>query len=271
MIRVRIDLAYDGGGFHGFARQPHQRTVQGVLEGALERVCGTSVRTTVAGRTDAGVHAERQVVHVDLPDDDRVRARLERPDAFARALDRMCGPEVTVWSARPARPTFDARFDADRRRYRYLLCDADAMDPRWRHTVWHVGGPALDVAAMRRGGTQLLGEHDFSSFCRRSGDQHLRRRVDVLDFDRLRTPDWAGSAGSSAGDDVGGFVAVRVEGPAFCHQMVRSIVGCLLRVGRGTRHPDEVADILAARDRAAVGQVAPPHGLTLIGVDYPAD
>jgi tRNA pseudouridine38-40 synthase len=250
VTRLRIDLAYDGGGFHGFARQPDTRTVQGVLEDALwrcwRRKQDEPVTTTVAGRTDAGVHAECQTVHVDAPPGDIDTARLRR------ALDRLCGHEITIWDVRTVPDDFDARFDAVRRRYRYRLCDDDAMDPHWRHTTWHVGPPPLDVDAMTTGGRQLLGEHDFSSFCRRSGDQHLRRRLDVLEVER--TAD--------------GAVAVQVHGPAFCHQMVRSIVGCLVPVGRGRRAPDEVGRILRTRDRAAVGQVAPPHGLTLVGVDY---
>ena len=250
---MRVDLAYDGSGFHGFARQPDVRTVQGIVEAALARVLSAQVTTTVAGRTDAGVHATHQVVHADVPDDDRVEQRLNDPQSLAHTLDRMCGPEIAIWSVRRVDNSFDARFSALRRRYCYRLCDAGVMNPLQRHHVWHVGLPELDVAAMEAGGVHLLGEHDFSSFCRRSGNQHLRRRIDLLTVQRSRAA----------------VVELRVEGPAFCHQMVRSIVGCLLPVGRGSRHPDAVAEILAAKDRAAVGQVAPPHGLTLVGVDYP--
>ena len=246
-VRLRIDLAYDGSGFSGFARQPDVRTVQGALEGALSRVTGAAVATVVAGRTDAGVHALGQVVHADVP-----RERAGDPDRLRRALDRLCGPEITVWSVQVVDAGFDARFGAVRRRYRYLLADAVAVAPLWRHDTWHVGPPALDVVAMTRGGAMLLGEHDFSSFCRRAGRQHLRRRVDRCDA--VRTDDDR--------------IAVLVEGPAFCHQMVRSIVGCLLPVGRGQRAPEDVTAVLAARDRAAVGQVAPPRGLTLVGVEY---
>lgn len=254
MSRYRIDFAYDGSNFRGFARQPDQRTVQGVLEDALRRLVDGEPTVTVAGRTDAGVHAAFQTVHFDagspLTDLDRVRG----------ALAKMCAPDIAVWSVAAVPHTFDARFSATERRYRYLLSDADAMHPLWRHAVWHVGPPSLDAAAMEAGGGHLLGEHDFTSFCRRSGDQHLRRRVDRLTVRRI---DVAGI--SRCGDAL---VEVRVAGPAFCHQMVRSIVGCLLPVGRGTRQPDQVAGILAARDRAGVGRVAPPHGLTLLGVTY---
>ncbi|HWB73110.1 MAG TPA: tRNA pseudouridine(38-40) synthase TruA [Egibacteraceae bacterium] len=248
-LRIRIDLAYDGSGFHGFARQSGQRTVQGVVEAALERLCGQAVPTTAAGRTDAGVHAAAQVVHCDVP----ASARLASDLAGARsALDALCGPEVTVWRVRRVPAHFDARFSARQRRYRYRLCDADAMSPLWRHDTWHLGGPVLDVDAMGRGGAHLVGEHDFSSFCRRRGDQQLVRRIDRVAV--RRAP--------------GGLVTIRVDGKAFCHQMVRSVTGCLVAVGRGRRRPEWVADVLAARDRQAVGHVAPPHGLTLIGVSF---
>jgi len=249
-VRLRIDLAYDGTGFRGFARQPGQPTVQGVLEDALARLTGTSVATVCAGRTDAGVHATAQTVHVDVPVASRLVPDLDRARA---ALDAMCGPAVTIWRVRRVPGTFDARFSATQRRYRYRLCDRDAMAPLWRHDTWHVGAPTLDVDAMHAGGQVLVGEHDFSSFCRRRGEQRLIRRIDRLGVRRLRA----------------GLVVVDVAGRAFCHQMVRSVTGCLLAVGRGRRPATWTADVLIARDRQAVGQVAPPHGLTLTAVRYP--
>lgn len=249
-IRVRIDLAYDGRPFHGFARQVDQPTVQGTLEAALTKVArDTPVTTVGAGRTDAGVHAEHQVVHADLPADLPLLSDLDR---LRRALDVTCGPAITVWRVRRVPATFDARFSATLRRYRYLLCDAPGVSPLRRHEVWHVGPPSLDTDAMELGGSHLVGEHDFSSFCRRHGDQHLVRRVSRLVVRRRPR----------------GIVEVAVEGPAFCHQMVRSIVGCLLTVGRGRRPPDWVAEARDARDRQAVGGVAPPHGLVLRAVRY---
>lgn len=225
------------------------RTVQGVVEAALERLVGAPVVTTGAGRTDAGVHAEAQVLTCDIPSGVRVFAD---PDRARTALDRLCGDDVTVWSVRAVDAKFDARFSARARRYAYRLCDAAAMAPLWRHTTWHAGPPRLDTFAMAAGGAALVGEHDFSSFCRRAGDQHLVRRVLRVEVRRAE-PD---------------LVLVAVDGKAFCHQMVRSIVGCLVRVGRGRQSPSDVASVLAARDRAAAGTVAPPHGLTLVGVDY---
>lgn len=250
MPRLRIDLAYDGSGFHGFARQREHRTVQGLLEDALSRLCGdVPVETTVAGRTDAGVHAEAQVVHCDVPGEARLLGDLDRARA---ALDRMCGPEVTIYRVRRVPATFDARFSATQRRYRYRICDAEAMSPLWRHDTWHLGPPALDAEGMASGGQHLVGEHDFSSFCRRREGQHLVRRIDEITVRRRSR----------------GLVTVGVAGKAFCHQMVRSVTGCLVAVGRGERAPDWVAAVLAARDRQAVGRVAPPHGLTLVGVSF---
>jgi tRNA pseudouridine38-40 synthase len=248
--RVRIDLAYDGGGFAGFARQRDQTTVQGALEGALSRLCGgAAIETTVAGRTDAGVHAEAQVVTCDVPEGARLLRDLDRARA---ALDALCGAAITVWRVRVVADGFDARFSATQRRYRYRICDTEAMSPLWRHDTWHLGPPRLDAEAMEAGAQHLVGEHDFSSFCRRRDDQHLVRRIDRIAVRR--------------GDR--GLVTVAVDGRAFCHQMVRSVTGCLSSVGRGTRPPAWVADVLAARDRQAVGQVAPPHGLTLVGVSF---
>ncbi|MPZ87912.1 MAG: tRNA pseudouridine(38-40) synthase TruA [Nitriliruptorales bacterium] len=250
-VRLRVDLAYDGSGFHGFARQRGVRTVQGVLEEALERLAGVAVTTTGAGRTDAGVHALAQVVTCDVPAGSRLR--LGDPERLRRALDHLCGPEIAVWSVRAVTSGFDARFSAQRRHYRYRLYDAEAMNPLWRHDTWHLGPPSLDTAAMGAGGRHLVGEHDFSSFCRRAGDKPLVRRVERLEVRR----------------DHAGLVIAEVVGAAFCHQMVRSIVGCLVPVGQGRRRADQVRDIRDARDRQMVGAIAPPHGLTLIAVDYP--
>lgn len=251
-VRLRIDLAYDGSGFHGFARQRQQRTVQGVLEDALSRLAGEAVHTACAGRTDRGVHASAQVVHCDVSGQSRLARDLERARA---AVDRMCGDEIAVWRVRRVPFTFHARFSATQRRYRYRVVDGAARSPLERHDSWHLGPPRLDAAAMDVGGRHLVGEHDFSSFCRRAGDQHLIRRIDRLSVRRRRAD----------------LVTVEVDGRAFCHQMVRSIVGCLVAVGRGDRSADWVQRVLDARDRQAVGRVAPPHGLTLVGVGYGQD
>ena len=223
--------------------------MQDVLEASLTTLFGVPVTTTGAGRTDAGVHASGQVAHCDVPSgsryhEDWVRAR--------EALDHLCGPDVTIWRVRRVPSSFDARFSATQRRYRYRLCDAVAMDPGWRFRTWHVGPPGLDVAAMEAGGLHLVGEHVFASFCRKREGDALVRRIDRVAVRR----------GS------GGLVVVGVDGAAFCHQMVRSVVGSLVEVGAGRRGPEWIAEALAAQDRAAAGAVAPPHGLTLTAVRY---
>ena len=248
-MRLRIDLAYDGSGFRGFARQPDQRTVQGALEGALSLLYGETITTTGAGRTDAGVHASGQVAHCDVPDDARPNADLDKTRS---ALDHLCGPDVTIWRVRRVAASFDARFSAKQRRYRYRLCDAAAMDPAWRHRTWHVGPPKLDTDAMESGAAHLLGEHVFASFCRKREGDALIRRIDRVAVRR----------------GVGGLVVVGVDGAAFCHQMVRSVVGSLVEVGTRRQQPDWLAAVLAAQDRQAAGPVAPPHGLTLTAVRF---
>ncbi|MPZ74227.1 MAG: tRNA pseudouridine(38-40) synthase TruA [Nitriliruptorales bacterium] len=248
-VRLRIDLAYDGTDFRGFARQPDQRTVQAVLEDALARLCGAAVGTTGAGRTDAGVHASGQVVHCDV---DPTARPVQDLDRMRAALDHLCGGDVTVWRVRRVPASFDARFSATQRRYRYRLCDAVAMDPAWRRRTWHVGPPTLDIGLMEQGGGHLVGEHVFASFCRKREGDALVRRLDRIAVRR----------GS------GGLVVVGVVGAAFCHQMVRSIVGTLVEVGAGRQMPAWVGEVVAAEDRQVAGPVAPPHGLTLTGVSY---
>ena len=250
--RLRIDLAYDGAPFSGFARQPDRRTVQGTLEGALSRLTGQDAPTTCAGRTDRGVHAVAQVVHVDVDDavarGPRATADL---DELRRRLDHLVGAPITVWEVRRTSPQFDARFSATGRGYRYRLVDAPAADPIHRVDRWHVD-EALDLSTMRRAAAALIGEHDFASFCRRAPGRTTVRRIDRIAITR----------------PVPGRIDVRLAGPAFCHQQVRSIVGCLVEVGRARRPSAWVADVLAARDRSAAAAVAPPHGLTLEHVRY---
>ncbi|MEE8603179.1 tRNA pseudouridine(38-40) synthase TruA [Euzebya tangerina] len=265
--RLRIDLAYDGSPFAGFARQPDQVTVQGEVESALTRVLGgASVDTTCAGRTDRGVHAEAQTVHVDVPVD---WPRLGDLPGLATTLDRMVGRAITIWRIRRVPDSFDARFSATGRRYRYRICDDVAMRPLWRHDTWHVGpdrsapsGWRLDTEAMEEAGQALVGEHNYASFCRRrlvrradgtEVEGTMMRRIDRLTVRRSRPA---------------GLVLVRLDGAAFCHQMVRSITGTLVEVGTARRRPAWVVEVLEAQDRQAAGPVAPPEGLSLIGVRY---
>lgn len=257
-MRLRLDLAYDGSPFAGFARQPDQHTVQGVLEDALSRVVGHAVDTTCAGRTDKGVHAVAQVVHADVgPPEERGRAAVADLDGLARRLDRMLGDAITVWRAAHVDDDFDARFSATWRAYRYRLADG-AADPRTRTTVWVVGD-TLDRRAMHEAVQHVVGEHDFASFCRRADGGHTVRRITEAAVVDVPARDGRG------GDEI----HVTLRGTAFCHQQVRSITGSLVEVGRGRRSAAWLGDALAARDRQAAGPVAPPHGLTLEAVGYP--
>jgi tRNA pseudouridine38-40 synthase len=245
--RLRIDLAYDGAPFSGFAVQAGRDTVQGRVEAALAKLARGPVTTVGAGRTDAGVHARGQVMHADVPD------RLD-PARVRDSLNAVCGPAITVTSVTWAPPGFHARFSARRRRYVYRVDDRGAPDPLTRGHVLRWKRP-LDVDRMRSAAAPLVGEHDFASFCRapstgRDGATTTRRLRSV----EVRR----------AGD----LVEVEVVADAFCHQMVRSIVGFLLTVGDGRRDPGTAAEVLAARDRAAVTEVAPPHGLVLESVEY---
>lgn len=251
-VRVRMTVAYDGSGYRGFAEQPSVPTVGGALRQAIERVLRHPVELTCAGRTDAGVHAWGQVVSFD--------ARADRFDAGAlqQALNKLCAPSIAVRAVDLAAPDFDARFSATARAYRYTVLNRPVPDPFLATTAWHVPVP-LDLRAMVLGCDPFIGEHDFTSFCRvprpRAGDptpSMVRRVLDAR---------W---------DDLGdGVLRFSIEATAFCHQMVRSIVGTLVDVGRYRLHAGEVMGIVRARDRHAAGQPAPPHGLCLWSVRYP--
>jgi tRNA pseudouridine38-40 synthase len=241
---VRLTLAYDGTGFRGWAQQRGQRTVEGVLRDALARVLGSAPRLSVAGRTDAGVHARGQVASFRAAEEVDV-ARLWR------ALLAMLAPEVVVVDARPAPEGFDARFSATAREYRYRIDVGPVPDPFTARFVWHHPG-SPSVPAMRRAARHLVGEHDFAAFCRRPTEgSGTVRRLERLSVGR-----------------VGDRVEVAARANAFLHQMVRSLVGTLVLVGDGRRDPDDAPAILAARDRSRAGPVAPPHGLTLERVVY---
>lgn len=262
-VRLRLDLSYDGTGFAGWASQPGLRTVQGTLEAALGTVLRCEPpRLTVAGRTDAGVHARGQVAHVDVTDDTwaAVRGRLAAPaEALVRRLAGVLPPDVVVHRSAPAPEGFDARFGAVFRRYAYRLAD-DPMrvDPLRRgHVVRH--RLPLDVAAMADAATPLVGLHDFAAFCKARPEATTVRTLTELTVAR---PD--------EGEDAG-LVRVDVRADAFCHSMVRSLVGALLAVGEGRRPAGWPAELLASRTRDAAAHVAPAHGLTLEEVGYPPD
>lgn len=252
-VRVRLDLAYDGQEFSGWAEQRERRTVQGELEGALRTVTRSSetFELTVAGRTDAGVHARGQVAHVDLPEE----LWAEHRDKLLRRLAGRLPHDVRVWKVAEAPPGFNARFSAIWRRYAYRVTDhPGGVDPLLRgHVLWHDW--PLDVAAMNAASERLLGEHDFAAYC--------KKRDGATTIRTLQRLEWARGAD--------GVITATVRADAFCHNMVRSLVGALLFVGDGHRPPDWPAKVLAAGVRDSAVHVVRPHGLTLEEVGYPAD
>ncbi len=267
VVRWRLRLAYQGATFHGFAAQDGQRTVAGVLAETLGTVARVPVALTCAGRTDAGVHATDQVVHFDLPAS--AAARLE-PDALLASCNRLLGPSVVVREAGPAPDGFDARRSATARRYRYLVVNAPVADPLLAAVAWHVSDP-LDVRSMAAAADALLGEHDFRAFCRRvpgtSGDVPIPRRVLDARWDLVRGE----RPGLPLLPACGDLLAFEIEANAFCHRMVRSLVGTLVDVGRGRKRPSDLVWILRSADRRHASQPAPPHGLCLVAVRYGGD
>ncbi len=248
-MRLRIDLGYDGTDFHGWAAQPGLRTVQALLEDALRVVLrsGEAPQTTVAGRTDAGVHARGQVVHVDV-DDVEVSIRERLP----RALNGLLPADVRIQRVVVAPVGFDARFSALARRYSYRLVDAASVDPLERHTVV-LHRHSLDVDAMNEASATLLGLNDFSAFCKRTDTGTTIRALQEFAWHR----------------DEYGVVVARVKADAFCHSMVRSLVGALIYVGDGRRPAEWPSALLVDRQRNS--PVAPARGLVLEQVYYPAD
>ncbi|WP_445258773.1 tRNA pseudouridine(38-40) synthase TruA [Nocardioides aurantiacus] len=263
-MRLRLDLAYDGSGFHGWARQPGLRTVQGDLEQALATVLRVdAVEVTVAGRTDTGVHARGQVVHVDLDDAVLAASSGRRGDPPLEALLRRLGGvldrDVQVRAVTEAPPGFDARFSAVWRRYAYRVADrVTLVDPLVRGHVLSWPRP-LDLGAMNEASALLLGEHDFAAFCRKRAGATTIRTLLELTWSRHEHGPQRGA------------VEATVRADAFCHSMVRALVGCLLAVGDGRRPPAWAAEVLAGRRRDPAVTVARAHGLTLEEVGYPPD
>jgi tRNA pseudouridine38-40 synthase len=250
-VRLRLDLAYDGTDFSGWAVQPGRRTVAGVLSEVLERLFDAPTGLTVAGRTDAGVHATGQVCHVDVPDE----AWPPLADTVVRRLAGLLPADARVLAARPVPDTFDARFSALSRRYAYRVTDAPyGADPLRRHDT--LAWPRrLDLDALNAAAAGLRGEHDFAAYCRRKANATTVRAVSRLDW--RRNPD--------------GVLVATVQADAFCQAMVRSLVGAMLRAGDGRRPVDWPASLLNRRERASEVSVAPAHGLTLVAVAYPDD
>lgn len=243
MPTLRLDLAYDGSGFRGYAFQKGLRTVQGELEEAIRKVLGSPVETVVAGRTDAGVHALRQVVSLRVEDEVDCGQLL-------RSLNGIVGPEIAVTAVTEVDDGFNARFSARWRRYRYSMSVGVAPDPLTRGFEWHVG-PRLGRSAMTTAAAEFVGEHDFSAFCRSVEGSSNVRRVEEARWE----PD-------------GNRLHFWIRANAFCHQMVRSLVGLCYDVGRGFTPADSVPDIIESGDRSRIATVAPPHGLVLWEVGY---
>jgi tRNA pseudouridine38-40 synthase len=260
-LRIRIDLSYDGTGFSGWAAQPGRRTVEGMLGEALTTILRSPepVRLVVAGRTDAGVHARGQVAHADVdpPAWDAVSGRSARPpeEAAATRLRGILPDDIGIRAVTRAPEGFDARFSALRRRYLYRLCDdPSVLDPLRRHDTVLVRGP-LDVERMDEAARMLLGLHDFAAFCRRrEGATTVRTLLDHR---------WARAAD--------GTIEGAVVADAFCHSMVRALVGSVVPVGEGRFGVEVPAGVLAAGVRDARVRVMPAHGLSLEEVVYPAD
>jgi tRNA pseudouridine38-40 synthase len=261
LVRLRLDIAYDGTDFVGWARQADQRTVAGLLEQTLSTVFRTQVRVRAAGRTDAGVHATGQVAHVDIPTDALPNAypRSPRPDQsefqpLVHRLGSLLPVDVRVRRIVRAPAGFDARFSALRRHYVYRISTASyGVEPHQARYI--TGWPrAVDVDAMTKASRKLLGLNDFAAFCR-----HREAATTIRDLQRF---DW---------ERDGDLINAYVTADAFCWSMVRSLVGAVLAVGEGRRTADWCAELLTSTRRSSDFAAAPARGLTLFGVDYPAD
>ena len=255
-IRYRIDLAYDGTAYWGFAAQKKFKTVQGELLKALTTVFGkskVSFNMRVAGRTDAGVHATAQVLHIDLTE--KQLKRLGRTVGMMGSLNDLLPADIRVHAVTEAPPGFDARYSASYRRYRYSIADRPApKNPLLaRSTLWIKH--ELDVLNMQAAALGLIGLHDFASFCRPKADATTIREIREISVARNPL--------------AGNVIEVEIQADAFCHNMVRAIVGALIAAGEGKVGPDGVVARLAKRSRIGSFKVQPPHGLTLIEVGYP--
>jgi tRNA pseudouridine38-40 synthase len=244
---LRLTVAYDGTGLHGWQVQPGCGTVQGLLGSACGRILGGPVKVVGASRTDAGVHALRQVASL-------VTASAMGTAAIGRALNALLPPEIRVREVREAPPGFDARRDALGKRYLYLIDAGRVADPFLLRYAWHVR-PALDPRAIRAALRLLRGKHDFSTFCAAPG--RGRNPVCTLRSARLVVRR--------------GRIGVFLSADSFLHHMARNIVGSLVEVGRGSQGPGWMAALLAERDRARAGPTAPPQGLVLLRVLYPGE
>ncbi len=242
-MRVRATVAYDGTDYHGLQRQTSACSVQGALEAALTQIAQSPVKIVAAGRTDAGVHAQGQVIAFDM------MWRHGMP-VLERAMNAVLPPDIAVRDLAQVEPSFHPRYDAHSRVYRYTVYNAPVRSPLARRSSLHVRG-VLDLAAMRQAAALLIGVHDFAAFGRPTQGDVTVRRVLRADW-AVEAPWWF----------------FEIEANAFLFRMVRKIVGGLLLVGQGRLSPEEFGVILASRDRSRLGRTAQAHGLCLIQVKY---
>jgi tRNA pseudouridine38-40 synthase len=249
---ARLVIAYDGSAFHGFAPNPDVSTVDGALTKALETITQTKVQLVAAGRTDTGVHARGQVVSVVLPSRTKI-------DGLAKKINSLCGPQIAVRDAQWVDASFHARFSAIWRHYRYTILNTPAPDPFLATTAWHVYQP-LEIRPMQLASDAVMGERDFSAFCRKPSpdDADDKRQVTMVRF-----------VMQAAWKRLDEHVTFDVRANAFCHQMVRSLVGTFVDIGLGRRPPSDMMALIRSGSREDASQLAPPHGLCLWEVGYP--
>lgn len=246
-FRARIDLSYDGTNFSGWGKQRDQRTVQGEVESALFTLFQQNLETTVAGRTDAGVHATGQVFHVDLPD-------IDQGDLVYR-LNRILSDEIRIKSVQKVSSDFHARFGALRRHYIYKIIDGNrAIDPLKRFDIapWY---RELDLEKMNKAAEMLIGERDFFSFARFRENSTTIRDLQRFTFSR----------------DESGLITAEISADAFLYNMVRSLIGAMVYIGEGRFPVDWAREVLERKERPSDSIVFPARGLTFVGVDYPED
>jgi tRNA pseudouridine38-40 synthase len=251
--RLRLDVAYDGSNFYGWAAQPDRRTIQDLVEEAISRIARVDVESIVAGRTDAGVHATGQVVHVDVPDS-IFGAELTYKDLRYK-LNRILDEDVRIMAITDAPAGFHARFSALRRYYSYKILDNnDVIPPLSRHDVASWYRP-LEVELMNKASALVLGHHDFAAFCKfKEGGTTIRT---LEKFQWQRSSD--------------GILVADVVADAFCYSMVRNLVGAVVCVADGRKDPSWMGELLANKERVSDSLVFPARGLTLYQVDYPSD
>jgi tRNA pseudouridine38-40 synthase len=251
--RLRIDIAYDGTAFFGWAAQPDKRTIQDLVEDAIARISRSDVESVVAGRTDAGVHATGQVIHVDLPDA-LFSEGLSYIDLRYK-LNRILDEDVRIMQISDAPDGFHARFSALRRIYTYKILDANEVIPplsRYDVAPWY---RPLDVDLMNKASALVLGHHDFAAFCKFKEGGTTIRTLEKYQWHRDET----------------GLLVAEVIADAFCYSMVRNLVGAVVCVADGRKDPSWMAELLANKERVSDSLVFPARGLSLTQVDYPSD